>query len=104
MQSPSDNGSPTPLQISQEKFLPISEVVDIVSQVAEVMYYQQSQNCIYWDLAARNILVHANNICKVGDFGIARLIKGCEVGVQVFSVPGALFLQGLPVFSLQEER
>lgn len=27
------------------------------------------------DLAARNILVGANNICKVGDFGLARLIK-----------------------------
>lgn len=51
-----------PLQISQEKSLPISEVVDIVSQVAELMYYQQSQNCIHWDLAARNILVGANSI------------------------------------------
>lgn len=31
------------------------------------MCYLQSQNYIHWDLAARNILVGANNICEVGD-------------------------------------
>uniref|UniRef100_A0A452SKI5 Tyrosine-protein kinase n=1 Tax=Ursus americanus TaxID=9643 RepID=A0A452SKI5_URSAM len=40
------------------------KLVDIASQVAEGMCYLQS-----------NILVGANNICKVGDFGLARLIK-----------------------------
>lgn len=39
------------------------------------MCYLESQNYIHRDLAARNILVGENNICKVGDFGLARLIK-----------------------------
>jgi serine/threonine protein kinase len=60
---------------SDEKALPVSELVDIASQVAEGMCYLESQNYIHRDLAARNILVGENNICKVGDFGLARFIK-----------------------------
>ncbi|XP_030165052.1 protein-tyrosine kinase 6 isoform X3 [Lynx canadensis] len=60
---------------SDEKTLPVSELVDLASQVAEGMCYLESQNYIHRDLAARNILVGENNICKVGDFGLARLIK-----------------------------
>ena len=55
--------------------------MDIAAQVAEGMCYLESQNYIHRDLAARNILVGENNICKVGDFGLARLIKvGVEQG------------------------
>ncbi|XP_048205693.1 protein-tyrosine kinase 6 [Perognathus longimembris pacificus] len=63
------------LRESDEKALPVSELADIASQVAEGMCYLESQNYIHRDLAARNILVGENNICKVGDFGLARLIK-----------------------------
>eukprot|EP00069_Balaena_mysticetus_P022649 bmy_14484T0 len=60
---------------SDEKTLPISELVGIAAQVAEGMCYLESQNYIHGDLAARNILVGENNICKIRDFGLARLIK-----------------------------
>ncbi|XP_001376111.1 protein-tyrosine kinase 6 [Monodelphis domestica] len=55
--------------------LPTTELVDIASQISEGMCYLESQNYVHRDLAARNILVGENNICKVGDFGLARLIK-----------------------------
>lgn len=60
---------------SDETALPVSELVDITWQVAEGMCYLESQNYIHRDLAARNILVGENHICKVGDFGLARLVK-----------------------------
>uniref|UniRef100_A0A8C0D1L8 Tyrosine-protein kinase n=1 Tax=Balaenoptera musculus TaxID=9771 RepID=A0A8C0D1L8_BALMU len=63
------------LRDSDEKTLPISELVGIAAQVAEGMCYLESQNYIHGDLAARNILVGENNICKIRDFGLARLIK-----------------------------
>ncbi|KAG2461756.1 SRK2 kinase, partial [Polypterus senegalus] len=49
-------------------------LVSMASQVAEGMYYLESQNYIHRDLAARNILVNENGTCKVADFGLARLI------------------------------
>ncbi|XP_076786521.1 protein-tyrosine kinase 6 isoform X3 [Arvicanthis niloticus] len=63
------------LRNSDEKALPILELVDFASQVAEGMCYLESQNYIHRDLAARNVLVTENNLCKVGDFGLARLVK-----------------------------
>nr|XP_045220078.1 protein-tyrosine kinase 6 [Macaca fascicularis] len=63
------------LRDSDKKVLPVSELLDIAWQVAEGMCYLESQNYIHRDLAARNILVGENTLCKVGDFGLARLIK-----------------------------
>lgn len=67
--------APLPSADSDEKVLPVSELLDIAWQVAEGMCYLELQNYIHRDLAARNILVGENTLCKVGDFGLARLIK-----------------------------
>ncbi|XP_063153000.1 protein-tyrosine kinase 6 [Candoia aspera] len=63
------------LRGSDGKQMEVVELVSLASQVAEGMSYLESHNFIHRDLAARNILVGENNVCKVGDFGMVRLIK-----------------------------
>lgn len=53
--------------------LAISDQIEMAAQVASGMAYLELQNYIHRDLAARNVLVGENNICKVADFGLARV-------------------------------
>ncbi|XP_028858458.1 tyrosine-protein kinase SRK2 [Denticeps clupeoides] len=55
--------------------LKICNQVEMGAQVAAGMAYLELQNYIHRDLAARNVLVGENNICKVADFGLARVFK-----------------------------
>ncbi|CAH3184285.1 unnamed protein product [Porites lobata] len=43
--------------------------------VAEGMRYLSSKNIIHRDLAARNVLVGEQEVCKVTDFGMARVVN-----------------------------
>lgn len=51
----------------------LSDQIEMAAQVAAGMAYLELQNYIHRDLAARNVLVGENNICKVADFGLARV-------------------------------
>ena len=54
--------------------LKLPQLIDMSAQVASGMAYLEEQNYIHRDLAARNILVGEHLICKVADFGLARVI------------------------------
>src|SRR5207253_2925580 len=58
--------------------LKLPQLIDMSAQIAAGMAYLESQNYIHRDLAARNVLVGDNNIVKIADFGLARLIKVCS--------------------------
>ncbi|XP_041832320.1 tyrosine-protein kinase SRK2 [Melanotaenia boesemani] len=61
------------LQKDKGATLKTSDQIEMAAQVASGMAFLELQNYIHRDLAARNVLVGENNICKVADFGLARV-------------------------------
>ncbi len=72
--------------------LGIEQLLDMSAQVAAGMAFLEQQCYIHGDLAARNILVGDNMICKVADFGLAQVISeeiykdGTEAKVRVYYI------------------
>jgi len=62
--------------------LKLPQLVDMGAQVASGMAYLEEKNYIHQELAARNILVSEGLVCKVADFGLARVISEAEVSVK----------------------
>ena len=66
------------LQSTLGRRLQLPLLLDMAGQIAAGMAYLEMHNYIHRDLAARNILVGENNVVKVADFGLARLIADDE--------------------------
>ncbi|XP_067856570.1 protein-tyrosine kinase 6-like isoform X2 [Heptranchias perlo] len=82
------NGSMLSYLRSKEGFhLNLEQLLDMTVQVAVGMSYLESQNYIHRDLAARNVLVGDNCICKIADFGLARVIKEDVYVSQTVTIP-----------------
>jgi len=77
------NGSLLEYLQGKGRTLKLPQLIDMSAQIASGMAYLESQNYIHRDLAARNVLVGENNIVKIADFGLARLIKEDEYEARV---------------------
>lgn len=59
-----------PSSLTHSLFIPL--------QIADGMAFIERMNYIHRDLRAANILVADNLVCKIADFGLARLIEDNE--------------------------
>ncbi|XP_076828739.1 tyrosine-protein kinase Lyn-like isoform X2 [Brachyhypopomus gauderio] len=56
----------------------VSKLVDFGAQIAEGMAYIEKKSYIHRDLRAANVLVSECLLCKIADFGLARVIEDNE--------------------------
>uniref|UniRef100_A0A671QE05 non-specific protein-tyrosine kinase n=1 Tax=Sinocyclocheilus anshuiensis TaxID=1608454 RepID=A0A671QE05_9TELE len=66
------------LKDGEGRALKLPNIVDMAAQVAAGMAYIERMNYIHRDLRSANILVGDNLVCKIADFGLARLIEDNE--------------------------
>ncbi|XP_039904830.1 tyrosine-protein kinase Lck [Simochromis diagramma] len=66
------------LKTTEGSNLSMNVLIEMSSQVADGMAFIEQKNYIHRDLRAANILVSHELICKVADFGLARLIEDNE--------------------------
>ena len=70
------------LKGTQGATLGLPQLIYMAAQIAAGMAYLEANNYIHRDLAARNILVGKNNVVKICDFGLSRLIDEGEYNAQ----------------------
>ena len=63
------------LRGDDDRSLKLPQLIDMGAQVSSGMAFLEEKNYVHGDLAARNILVGENLICKVADFGLANMIN-----------------------------
>src|SRR5690349_12288183 len=59
--------------IASGDLLPPEQVVDIISQVADGLWFAHQQDIVHRDVKPSNIMVMKGGMAKITDFGIARL-------------------------------
>jgi len=76
------------LKTFQGQLLPEVQVVEWFVQIALALQYLHERNILHRDLKTQNIFLSKNDIIKVGDLGIARVLDGsCDLAHTVIGTP-----------------
>ncbi len=81
-------------RIAGKKTIPVSDIVAFSKQICRGLRYAHSRNVIHRDIKPQNVLLDENNICKLSDFGIAKIFEqknitmtGMAVGTPEYMSP-----------------
>ncbi|KAK3566769.1 hypothetical protein QTP86_004529 [Hemibagrus guttatus] len=66
------------LKSPEGRKIQLPKMIDFGAQIAEGMAYIEKKNYIHRDLRAANVLVSESLLCKIADFGLARVIEDNE--------------------------
>jgi len=63
---------------TNENLLPLEQVLDIITAVASALEYAHREGVVHRDIKPSNIMLVKDNMVKVTDFGIARVIDASQ--------------------------
>ncbi len=72
-------------QIINEKSLSLSEVLNISIQIVNALCIAHEANLVHRDIKPENVMIRADRIVKVLDFGLAKLIEQNSTGFETSS-------------------
>jgi serine/threonine-protein kinase len=79
--------------LEEHKLLPVEEVTHLVEQLCEGLHYAHENGIVHRDLKPTNIIVTAEGIPKIVDFGVAKIVEagstkaGVVVGTPSYMSP-----------------
>ncbi len=81
-------------RLFQKKPAPVSEIIDFSKQICRGLRYAHSKDVIHRDIKPQNVLIDKNDVCRLSDFGIAKIyaetnitMTGVAVGTPEYMSP-----------------
>jgi serine/threonine-protein kinase len=66
-------------RIAQKKNLTAEEIIDMSRQICRGLRYAHENNVIHRDIKPQNVLIDRHNVCRLSDFGIAKIFESTNL-------------------------
>lgn len=66
-------------RLRQKKLLVVTDIIDFSKQICRGLLYAHSSNIIHRDIKPQNVLIDKHKICKLTDFGIAKIFQETNI-------------------------
>jgi serine/threonine protein kinase len=87
--------------LQEEVILPVEKTLEITSQICEALIHAHAKGIVHRDLKPSNIIITSDNVVKIVDFGIAKVMPSVKEQTQDLTQTGELF--GSPLYMSPEQ-